>query len=100
MLRKVIALFLLSIFFLSATAPTIVSLLDENSDVIVLMDMGEEESKEKKPSKDAEPKIIQVCTTHLSLCGLKLSTARSFYLKKYAKPYLNIISPPPENSIT
>jgi len=99
MFRKVISLFLLGIFLLSATAPTIVSLFDENYDTILLMDMSEEESKEKESSKDAETKIVHVSSANLSLYGLELSDTRGFHLKKYAKPYLNLLSPPPEVNI-
>lgn len=99
MLRKGIALFLLSIFTMSATAPTIVSLVDENSDISFLVDMNEEESKEKESSTDAETKIVHLNTSNLSLYGLELSDIRGFYLKNYAKPYLNLLSPPPEHNI-
>ena len=96
MLRKGIALFLLSIFMLSVTVPTVVSLLDGNTDITFLIDANEEESKEKESSKDSETKIVHISTSNLSLYGLVLSDLRSFYLKNYSKPYLNLLSPPPE----
>ncbi len=96
MLRKGIALFLLSIFMLSVTVPTVVSLLDGNTDITFLIDVNEEESKEKESSKDSETKIVHISTSNLSLYGLELSDLRSFYLKNYSKPYLNLLSPPPE----
>ena len=99
MLRKGIAFFLLSIFMLSATAPTVVSLIDENSDISFLIDVNEEESNEKESSKDSEIKIVELNTTNLSLYGLELFGLMNFYLKNYAKPYLNLLSPPPENNI-
>ena len=100
MLRKAFALFLLSIFMLSATAPTVVSLFEGDSDLTLLIDISEEESKEKESSKDAETKIVHLSTAKLSLCGLELSDMRDFNLKNYSKPYLNLLSPPPEKIIS
>lgn len=99
MLRKGIAFFLLSIFMLSVTAPTVLSLMDGNSDISFLIDMNEEESQEKESSKDSETKIVHISTSNLSLYGLELSDLRCFLLKNYSKPYLNLLSPPPEYNI-
>ncbi len=99
MFRKGIALFFLSIFLISAMAPTIVSMLNGDSEICFLMDIGDEESKEKEKSKDAETKIVHLSNTNLSLYGLELSDTMGYYLKNYAKPYLNLVSPPPEHNI-
>jgi len=95
MLRKGIAFLLLSIFILSASMPTIVSLVDKDVDISYLLDFNEEESKEKEMSKDSETKIIELNSPNISLCGLELSNLMDFYLKNYSKPYLNLILPPP-----
>ena len=99
MIRKSIAVFLLSIFILSIAVPTVVSLIDENVDMTYLIDVNEEESKEKEASKDAEPKIIEINQTNISLYGLALSDRTRFYLRNYSRPYLNLLSPPPERNI-
>lgn len=96
MLRKGIALLLLSTFIMSVTIPTIVSLLDNNSDISIFNNINEEENKEKETSKDAETKIIEIQGSDISLYGLELSDSTRFYLKNYAKPYLNLRLPPPE----
>ncbi len=99
MSRKGIALFFLTVFLISAMAPTILSFIDGNSEICLLIDMGEEESKEKEASKDAETKIVHLSNTNLSLYGLGLSDAMGYYLKNYSKPYLNLVSPPPEQNV-
>lgn len=96
MLRKGIALFLLCIFIVSFTIPTVASLIDEQADISFLIDVNEEESKEKETSEDAETKIVEINRTKTSLCGLEASNSMDLYLKKYAKPYLNLVLPPPE----
>ena len=99
MLRKGIAFLLLSIFMLSVTVPAVVSLLDGNIDITFLIDINEEESKEKESSKDSETKIVDISAANISLYGLELFGLMDFYLKNYSKPYLNLLSPPPENNI-
>lgn len=84
---------------MSVIVPTVVSLMDGNSEIAFLIDSSEEEGKEKEPTIDAETKIVHLSSANLSLYGLELSDLRGFYLKKYAKPYLNLLSPPPEVNI-
>jgi len=96
MLRKGIAFLLLSIFVLSASMPTIISLIDSDVDISFFLDVNEEESKEKEDSKT---KIIELNNPNISLCGLEAYNLMDFYLKNYAKPYLNLVSPPPEYRI-
>lgn len=96
MLRKVIALFLLSIFISHAFLPTIISLVDKDIDITFLMDINEEESKEKEPSNDSEIKILDFNNTNLALNDLKLVDLEGYHFKSYATPHLNLISPPPE----
>jgi len=80
--------------------PTIVSLIDENIDISFLLDSNEEESKEKEPSsKDLETKIVHFNTANISTNGLEISNFTSFYLRNYSRPYLNLLSPPPEQSV-
>ncbi len=76
--------------------PTIISLVDSNADISFLIDVNEEESKEKESSNDSEAKIVHVSPTKLSYYGLEFSDLTSFNLKNYARPYLNLLSPPPE----
>ena len=72
--------------------------MDGNSEISFLIDNNEEESKEKESAKDAETKIVHISTANLSLYGLELSGLMDVYLKNYAKPTLNLLSPPPEFS--
>ncbi len=99
MLKKGITFFLLSIFIVSTSIPTIISLVDTNTDISFLIDVNEEENTEKELSKDSETKIVHIRTTKLFHYGLELSDLTSFYLKNYARPYLNLVSPPPEQHI-
>ncbi len=99
MLKKGIAFFLLSIFIMSASIPTIISFVDTNTDISFLIDVNEEENKEKELSKDSETKIVHINSTRLSYYNLELSDLTIFYLRNYARPYLNLVSPPPEQHI-
>ena len=99
MLREITALFLLSIFVSYSFLPTIISLVDKDVEIIFFMDFNEEESKEKESSKDSDIKILDLINTNLAFDDYNSDTLAGYYLKKYAKAYLNILSPPPEINI-
>jgi len=99
MLRKITALFLLSIFISHAVLPAIISLVDKDVDIAFLMDINEEESKEQESSKDTEIKILDLNNANLAFNDDKLGALEGYYFKNYATPHLNLISPPPEYHI-
>ena len=96
MLRKIIALFFLSIFISHGVLPVIIALVDEEVDITFLMDINEEESKEKESSKDTEIKILDLNNANLAFDDRSLVTFEGYYFKSYVTPHLNLISPPPE----
>jgi len=96
MLRKIIAIFFLSIFISHAVLPAIISLVDDDVDIAFLMDTNEEESKEGETSKEKEIKIIEVNNLSNSLADESSTENNTIYLKRYTTVYLNLLSPPPE----
>ena len=96
MLRKIIALFFLSIFISHGVLPAIISLVDQDIDLAYLMDVNEEESKESETSKEKEVKIIEVNILFNSLADENNTENNTIYLKRYTTVYLNLLSPPPE----
>jgi pyridoxine 5'-phosphate synthase PdxJ len=98
MLRKFTALFFLSVFIGYTSLPTVLSVLNTDIDISLFIDTNEEESKEGEASKEKDVKIIELNILHNSLTDTTSSENNTIYLKKYTSVYLNLLSPPPENS--
>lgn len=98
MLRRIFALILLSIFISYAALPTFISLVDKEVDITFLIDLNEEESKEKENSKDLEIEVMEIKKPDLNFNLKKTSVLAGLYFSKYSRPHLNIVSPPPEYS--
>jgi len=84
-------------------SPSVVTLLDLDCDISILIDSSEEEEKEGKKgeesSKHKDVKILQVFKSDIDLLDVYTSTSLEFYSNTYTSNYLDLISPPPEGSI-
>jgi hypothetical protein len=85
-----------TIFFMGIiTAPTIISSMDDTVDISSFYGIGEEEESEsfkllfENTSEVSENSFIIDTDAHLV----------AYTYKKYPKPHLNLISPPPEGHI-
>ncbi len=98
--KNAISVFLALCLLLSVITPTIAMLLGHDEDLISMVELNELESNEKEPTTDKENKIIDRLGSNLNLLDLKSFLLEEYYCKNYATPYLNIVSPPPEYSLT
>ena len=77
-------------------APTVLTMLDNSIDTSIFYSSAEEEEKGSEKEKNIEI-LFAVSNTHES--NFKHSETVSsieYVFKAYAKPYLNLISPPPD----
>ena len=107
MYKSIIAIFFTSLFMTMIITPSVVTIMDLDYDIILMLDMGEEEEKEgkegkegKESVKDKEVKILQLFENNLHSFASYLSHDPDFYLNTYTFSYKEIISPPPEQVLS
>ena len=97
--KKVIVAFFTVIFMAFIAAPSIITLLDDSIDTSIFYSLAEEE-EEKGSEKDKNIEILfsktKVFESYSNLDELEDHSA--YFFKKYGKPHLNLISPPPDLS--
>ena len=100
MKHKAIAIFFTSFFIITVVTPSMVTILNIDCDITILVDSSEEEEKEgkegKESSKDKDIKILQNIDHSLNSFISNLVFNQRFYSNKYTSNYLELISPPPE----
>lgn len=87
-------------FVLFLTAPSVILVIDKNADVSIFYNTAAPEEEEKQGvSKDTEVVYYKaVNTSPFNETGIAENNLEYFF-KKYQKPHLNLISPPPEHLI-
>jgi hypothetical protein len=98
MSKKIISGIFLILFIALIITPTVIVLVDDTIDItVVLSDSGEEEGK-KGNEKKINIELIFPITKALELYSVRnnLECGLDYFYKKYTKPHLNIISPPPD----
>lgn len=98
MLKSTIAIFFTVLLMSLTAAPTIVSMVDDSVDVSRFFSTSEEEEKETKSLEDLKL-LFSESNTNLHSVFTKTNNAFGYHFKKYTKPHLNLISPPPEHNI-
>lgn len=96
MSRQVISIFFSVVFVAFLTAPTIIVLVDDSIDISVFYTSSEEEEKGNEKNKDVEKIIFEPPFTTESFAQSNMVNELEYIYKEYAKPHLNLISPPPE----
>lgn len=82
---------------LTIVTPSLVTLLNVDYDVSVIIDITEEEEKEgKESSKDKDVKILNDFNNDIYPTIEILTFTLKYYNKKYTSNYLDLTSPPPE----
>ncbi|NLP59268.1 hypothetical protein [Lutibacter sp. B1] len=96
MSKKIISIFFSFVIIIFIVVPTAVIVLENNIDVSVTFDIGEEENKESESFKDFELKFLSV---EKNLFILAKNERKNFFknqVKKYSQLHIESISPPPE----
>ena len=91
-LRHSAAVFFTILFVAILSAPTIISSVDDSVDISYFYSLAEEEENEKTFDL-----IFEVIIDSEIFLDSKNNNGKIVYtFKKYTKPHLNLISPPPE----
>jgi len=96
MSKKVVSIFLSVGFLLFIIAPTIIVMVDDTIDVSIVFSTSEEEEKGNEKHLDIEVLFSKVKTNESDLVYITTDNNLGYYYKKYPKPHLNLISPPPD----
>ena len=94
MFKKAVSIFFTILFLGIISAPTIIVSIDDSVDISVLYSLSEEE--ENNSFKIEVPLSNEDSSAY---CILLKNQKLVYHFKKYSKPYINLIFPPPENSI-
>jgi len=93
MSKKRVSIFFSVIFLLFIAAPTIITIVDDTVDISKVFSTSEEEEK------GFEVIFLNIITKESDLVCNAIENNSGYYFKTYPKPHLNLISPPPEQSI-
>jgi hypothetical protein len=96
MFRKYISILLTVVFMAFITAPTVISMIDNSIDMSLFYASAEDEEKGNEKNLDIEVLTCQFNDSDLDIALLKSENSSWYYFKKYPKPHLNLISPPPD----
>lgn len=96
MSKQGISIFFSVIFLLFIVTPTVMIFVDDTVDVSMFFTSSEEEEKGQEKHKDIEVYIAELNCDDLNFGSFKAKNKKGYYYKKYPKPHLNLISPPPE----
>ena len=95
--KSITALFFTLLFSLMMIKSSIITILEFDCEISLLIDANEEEEKEgKESSKDLESKILQEYVTNISFINSYSSNNIEFYSNSYSSNFLELFSPPPE----
>jgi len=80
----------------SLLSPTVALIVDDSVDISVFLTSNDDEEKEAEKNKDKEVFFIDYSINEIDFTSLKVENNLVYFFKKYTKPHLNIISPPPD----
>ncbi len=84
----------------SVTAPSILLIVDDSIDISFLYDISEEEEeKGKEKNKEFEIIVLDLPLLCEDYFNSENEEDLGYFFKKYSKPHLNLIFPPPEHYI-
>jgi len=85
----------MSLLFLAfLTAPTVIAMADNSIDVSIFYATSEEE--DKNPKKNIELLFSDIDFSETAYLIFKIENHLTYFNKRYSKPHLNLISPPPK----
>ena len=87
------------LFLVYVTTPPIIYMVDNTIDITEFYSTSEEEEKGNEKNKDIEVICSSSENNRDNIDTSEVSNNSGYYLSKYPKPHLNIISPPPESHL-
>ena len=101
MIKNSIATFFTVLLMVVNSVPSIIIAIDDSVDISIFYGFSEneEEKKEKESEKTLEVCFIENNNETEAFSTFKTLDYKGYSFKKYSKPHLNLISPPPEQHI-
>ena len=96
MSRNLVSICLSVLFLGFLVAPTVITLIDDSTDVSMFYAASEEEEKGSEKDKEVEVLFFELIHNEIDVTFSKGEDNLEYYFKTYPKPHLNLISPPPE----
>ncbi|WP_452230428.1 MULTISPECIES: hypothetical protein [unclassified Lacinutrix] len=93
MSKKGVSIIFSVIFLLFIAAPTIITIVDDTLDVSIVFSISEEENQNHL---NVEALFLNENTNELDFALTSVDNNLCYFFKNYAKPHLNLISPPPD----
>jgi len=100
MIKNSIAICFTVLFMAMISAPSILIAIDHSTDISCFYDSSEDEEKGKETNKTIEVLCSKINHVELNVVSIDTKNNSGYYYKKYPKPHLNLISPPPEINIS
>ena len=100
MYRSVVSIILSTTFMVFLVAPTVIMIIDDSADVSVFYTANEEEEKKgQEKDKDKELLLYDFLNAASDFDLNETENNLEYFFKKYPKPHLNLIIPPPDSFI-
>ena len=96
MSRNLVSICLSILFLAFLVAPTVITMIDDSVDVSIFYAASEEEEKGSEKDKEVEVLFFELLNNELDEASSTEESNLGYYFKKYPKPHLNLILPPPE----
>lgn len=96
MSRKSVSIFFSVLFLLFIVTPSVIVMVDDTVDISIVFSNSEEEEKGNEKHLDIEVLFSKLKTSDSDFTFAVSENNLEYYYKKYPKPHLNLISPPPE----
>ena len=94
MFKKITSIVFTILFLAIITAPSIIMVVDDTVDISVFYSLSEEEEEEEVI--DMELIFYQYEDEFIAFTKKERFIHLGYHFKKYSKPHLNFISPPPD----
>lgn len=98
MLKQRVSIVFGIIFVAFLVTPTIISIIDDSIDISVFYTSTEEEDKGFEKDK-IDFIYLDNSFNQTDFCLKNSEDNLTYYSKKYSKPYLNLLLPPPQHTI-
>ena len=98
MKKRGVSLFFSVLFLLFIGLPTILTMVDNSIDISLVITTPDDEESEKNLEFQVMFPQVKSNNSGISVSYLKINLL--YFSKKYGKPYLDIISPPPDYHIS
>jgi len=98
-IKNIVSIFFSIILLVSLSAPTIIYIVDDSVDISMFLSSNDEEEKESENDKEKEVFFVAYNFNEANFTSSNVENNLVYFFKKYTKPQLNLISPPPQYHI-